>query len=80
MPAKQGFPRTDVTVWSIDSFKLCLHRILQKGIQVPKVPLRRLLVHKSVEQVSTIEGRGKDDIFPKLHRISVYHLLDFMSR
>ena len=66
MPAEKGFPGADVTIRRSDSSHLDVDGVVQQGVQFVEVPGSGSVVHQSVEQVGSVYGRRKDDVFPKL--------------
>lgn len=66
MPAKKGLPRSDVAVGGGDALHVDVDRVVENGVQLVEVPGACSLVHERVEQVSPIERRREDNIFPKL--------------
>lgn len=72
MPAEKGFPGANVAIGGINSFDFCLHWMSQEWIKVSQIPLRGFIIHKGIQEVSSIERRGENNIFPK-------HLLDLIS-
>lgn len=66
MPAEKGLPRANVTIGSGHSPNIAIDGIAEDGVEATQVPRARRLVHEGTEQISPVQGWGKDDILPKL--------------
>lgn len=66
MPAEEGLPGSHVAVGSGDAPDVAVDGVLEDRIESAQIPGSGLLVHEGIEQVSAVEGRREDDIFPKL--------------
>ena len=68
MPAEKSFPGANVTVGGVNTSNFCLHRVGQQRVKVSQIPGTSLFIHKSVQEISSIEWRGVNYILPELNK------------
>lgn len=66
VPAEHRFPGANVAIRRCDTPHLDVYGLTEQRVQRVEVPAAGPLVHQSVEEVCSVDGRGEDNIFPKL--------------
>lgn len=81
VPTEKAFPRSKITIWSINTKQRKFHSLGQNRIKIIKIPASRRIIHKGKWYICSIQRRAEGYILPKqllnfLWTLSVSYMLE----
>lgn len=78
MPAEKCFPWANIAIGSGHASHIGVNWEIKDRFEAIQIPRASSLIHESIQQVSSIERRRENNVFPELNLPKNYHIFDLI--